>query len=136
MKRLAGQFARFASVGAIATACHYAVLIGLVTSGAMTPVPASAAGAAVGALVSYHLNRRFTFGSGRSHAKALPRFLVVAALAFALNLALMLVLYGGLALPYLIAQVITTGAILAVTFTLNRSWSFGASSSQSDQGEP
>jgi len=124
MPGLAAQFLRYASVGGIATGAHYALLILLVESGAAPVLTASAAGALLGAGVGYLLNHRFTFRSDRRHRKALPRFLTVAGLAFAANLALMALLYDAGELPYLLAQVLTTAAILALTFTLNRVWSF------------
>ncbi|MGF1445347.1 MAG: GtrA family protein [Pikeienuella sp.] len=124
MSDTARQFVRFVGVGAIATAAHYALLIGLVTAGVLSPVPASAAGAVLGALVSYGLNRRYTFRSSRAHAAALPRFLTVAALAFLANLCLMVLLHSLAGLPYLLAQMLTTGLVLGLTFTLNRAWSF------------
>ena len=78
---LAHQFLRYASVGVAAFVFHYATLIGLVESDTLTPTPAALAGFVVGGVVSYVLNRRFTFVSDRSHSVAGPRFAVTAAVA-------------------------------------------------------
>ncbi len=126
MRALAEQFLRFAGVGAVATGAHYAVLVGLVEGLGRGVLAASAVGAAVGAGVSYALNRRYTFGSARAHREAAPRFLAVAALAFLANLALMALVYGWAGAPYLLAQGVTTALVLGITFTLNRAWSFAA----------
>ena len=58
---VARQMLRFLVVGAIATAAHYSVLISLVELGHVAPVLATTAGYGVGVVVSYTLNRRFTF---------------------------------------------------------------------------
>ena len=82
---MAPQFVRYAGAGAIGTAAHYALLIGLVQLAHMGAVAASTAGAVTGALVNYALNHRYTFASARRHRDAMPRFLLVAILGIALN---------------------------------------------------
>lgn len=118
------QFARYASVGLVATAVHYALLVGLVESGGAEPLPATLAGYAAGGLVSYALNRRLTFTGGRPHREAAWRFALVAAGGFAWTGLLMALLVGRLGAPYLPAQAATTLAVLAWGFLANRLWSF------------
>lgn len=125
MRGLRREFASFLIVGVAATACHYVLMILLVEAFAVAPVPASAAGAFLGALVSYGLNRRLTFRSDRKHTIAAPRFFTVAAFSLGINTALMVLLTGSLGLDYLIAQIMTTVLLILITFGANKLWTFG-----------
>lgn len=120
------QFARYAGVGAVATAVHYAVLVGLVESGSAAPLPATLAGYVAGGLVSYALNRRLTFAGGRPHREAAWRFAAVAASGFAWTGLLMALLVDRLGASYLPAQAATTLVVLFWGFLANRLWSFAA----------
>lgn len=125
MSRLPRQFLNFVGVGAVATAAHYLTLFALVEGSLAHPAPASAAGAALGALVSYALNYRFTFAAQSPHRKTLPKFLAVAVFAMIVNFVLMHGLVTLLAFPYFAAQLAVTGLMLLLTFTANRNWTFG-----------
>jgi putative flippase GtrA len=118
------QFLRYAGAGALGTGLHYAVLIALVQLARVDPVAASSAGAVCGALVNYALNHRFTFASDRSHARALPRFALVAAAGVALNALVMAAVLALAGSHYLVAQVIATAAVLVAGFLTNRAWTF------------
>jgi len=118
------QFARYVSVGLVATAVHYALLIGLVESGGTAPLPATLAGYVAGGLVSYALNRRLTFAGSRPHREATWRFTAVAASGFAWTSLLMALLVGRLGAPYLPAQAATTLVVLFWGFLANRLWTF------------
>ena len=121
---LALQFGSFVWVGLLATGAHFATLALLVERGLAGPVVGTVAGSGVGALISYSLNRLFTFDSTRTHAGAVPRFIVVALVAFALNALIMELLARQLGLYYLLAQVGATGITLVWTFTSYRLWAF------------
>lgn len=123
---LAAQFLRYGAVGIAAAVAHYGTLIGLVETGLAGAVPAALAGFVAGGVVSYVLNRRYTFDSDRSHAGAVPRFAVIAFGAFLMTGLFMQVLTAWLGLHYLLAQLITTGIVLVWTFFANRFWTFGA----------
>jgi putative flippase GtrA len=124
MRRLAGQFAAFTGVGVVAAVVHYGLLVGLVEMAGIRPVPATLAGYVAGGVVSYVLNRRHTFESGRSHGEAGWRFAFVAGIGFLLTGLLMHVLHDRLGAPYLPAQVATTGVVLFWSFLANRFWTF------------
>lgn len=118
------QFVVFALVGAVGTAGHYAVLIALV-QGEIASVPvATTCGFAVGAFINYGLNYRFTFNSGKRHAEALPKFLLVASSGALLNYAIMWWLTHQTSWHYLLAQLGTTALVLVWNFLLNRAWTF------------
>ncbi len=121
---LARQLGSFVGVGVVATALHYAVLVLLVQLGGVAPVPAALCGFVVGGVLSYALNRRHTFGSERPHEEAAWRFMLVAGVAFVLTYALMRVMVEGWLIPYLPAQVVTSGLVMMWTFTANKLWTF------------
>ena len=121
---LVRQLGSFVGVGVVTTALHYAVLILLVQVGHLPPVPAALCGFVAGGVLSYGLNRRHTFGSERPHEEAAWRFMMVAGVAFALTYALMRVMVEGWLIPYLPAQVVTTGLVMVWTFTANKLWTF------------
>jgi putative flippase GtrA len=121
---IATQFLLFSAAGIFAAIGHYGTLIGLSELAAVDPVPASLAGFVVGGVISYLLNYRFTFRSTKQHREALAKFLVVAAMGFALNGLIMWGLTGPADLHYLPAQLIATSAVLVWTFSCNRVWTF------------
>ncbi len=117
-------FVRYAGVGVIGTAVHYAILVILVQFAGVSAVPASTAGAFGGAFVNYCLNHRFTFASRRNHVIALPRFLVVAGVGIAVNAVVMALILSVIPHRYLVAQVIATGCVLIVGYAANKRWTF------------
>lgn len=122
---LAAQILSFFGVSVISTLVHYAALIGLVEIGGAAPVPAALAGYCLGGIVSYRLNRTRTFISDRPHAEAGWRFAVVMAVGFALTLGLMKLFVDRLDLPYLPAQIVTTGVVFGWNFVAHKWWTFG-----------
>lgn len=115
---------RFAGVGVIGTVAHYMLLVMLVEMLDANAVLASTAGATLGALVNYLLNRRYTFRSKKRHGEALTKFLIIAASGLALNASFMLLLVEILSLHYLLAQVLSTALVLVWNFVGNRFWTF------------
>src|SRR5262249_61883318 len=87
-----GQFLRFAAVGAVATAAQYAVLIALVQLWGVSPVVGTALGFCLGALVSYSLNRRFTFEHRPAFGAGLAKFFLASGVGFFLNVGIVWVL--------------------------------------------
>ena len=121
---LVRQLVSFVRIGLAATALHYAVLVGMVQGLRTSPVPSALLGYCCGGFLSYALNRRHTFQSERPHGEAVWRFAVVAGVGFLLTFALMALLVGRWRVPYLAAQVLTTGLVMFWTFAANRAWTF------------
>jgi putative flippase GtrA len=89
------------------------------------PAPlGSAVGFAVGAVVSYGLNRRYTFESDRAHRAAAPRHALTVGSGWVLNTAGVALLHGPLGWPVWVAQVLSTGVVLVWHFALSRWWVF------------
>lgn len=125
---LSRQFIVFVVIGLAAAVAHFGALIALVEAGGWSPVPATLAGYVAGGVISYVLNRRFTYVSDRPHAEAGWRFATVAFVGFLLTSICMYVLHDLLGAHYLLAQVLTTGAVLAWSFSAHRLWTFAATS--------
>lgn len=126
--RMARQFTAFFGVGIIAAVVHYGLLYLMVEAFFYDPVSASLAGYVVGGVVSYVLNRIFTYEAQRGHLAAGWRFGVVAAIGFVLTWLLMGLFHARLGWYYLIAQLATTGIVLVWSFLAHKFWSFGEKS--------
>jgi len=124
MSELLRQFVRFFGVGSISAIGHFGVLILLVQVFAVAPVPASAAGALIGAWINYVLNYRYTFRSDKKHSEAVFKFAMVALIGLLLNSLFMWLGVEILAMHYLLSQVVTTGLVFIWNFAANRCWTF------------
>ena len=115
----------FAATGLAAAVAHYGLMIVLVERARWMPLPATLSGYLAGGVVSYLLNRRFTFASARAHRDGAWRFAIVAGVGFGLTALSMAVLVNGAGLPYVPAQIATTGVVLIWSFAAHRIWTFG-----------
>ncbi|HUB63548.1 MAG TPA: GtrA family protein [Methylocella sp.] len=118
------QFSSFVVVGFIATGVQFAVLIGLVEWVEFPAVAAALIGYGSGGLVSYGLSRRHVFRSNAPHHAAVARFTLVACVGFGLTYVFMSLLVKGAGVPYLPAQVVTTGIVMLWNFTAHKMWTF------------
>jgi putative flippase GtrA len=87
-------------------------------------LPSALAGYTAGGVVSYLLNRHHTFQTGRPHEEASWRFGVVAGVGFGLTTVFMLIFYDKLQVPYLLAQIMTTGIVMLWSFVAHKFWTF------------
>ncbi|HEY8031366.1 MAG TPA: GtrA family protein [Methylocella sp.] len=126
MTLLFRQFSSFAVVGFIATSVHYVLLIGLVEVAGMSAVAAALIGYGAGGTVSYGLNRRHVFRTHLRHEAAVSRFVAVAAVGFGLTYIFMSLFIHAAGVPYLFAQIATTGIVMLWSFTAHRLWTFPA----------
>ena len=124
LPRQSRQFVAYAFSGGVTAVAHYALLIGLVELGGVDPVPASLAGFALGAVVSYTLNRWLTFDATRTHGEASWRFGLIAFGGFLLTGVLMHLFVKVAGLPYLPMQVVTTLIVMVFTFAGHKFFSF------------
>ncbi|MBU6258875.1 MAG: GtrA family protein [Burkholderiales bacterium] len=114
---------RYGTVGFVATAAHWALLVLLVELGGVRAWIGSGAGALLGAQVAFFGNRRYTFGHAGAWRPAWWRFMGTAALGAAVGMG---VVAAGVAfgLYYLLAQALATGLVMLLTFAINRHWTF------------
>lgn len=118
------RIARFLLVGGAATAIHFGVLVLAVELAHVPATLASTAGFLVSAIANYLLNYRFTFRSNAAHGGAALRFACVALAGLVINAAMMGLLAQVAGWPYLLAQVLATGCVLAWNFCAHASWTF------------
>jgi putative flippase GtrA len=114
----------FGLVGLIGTAAHYTSLILLVEAAGIGAVAATSIGFAVGALVNYLLNYRYTFKSDKAHLDAGPKFVLIALVTGALNALLVQLGVGILGIHYLPVQIAATLVVFLANFALNSLWTF------------
>jgi len=126
LRELLRQGVAFTGAGIAAAIVHYGLLIALVQTGTLAPVPATLCGYVGGGAVSYALNRRHTYRSDRPHQEAMWRFATVAGVGFLITWAVMHLLVDRWLMPYLAAQLVTTGIVLIWSFTAHKAWTFGA----------
>ncbi len=120
------QVIAFTGVGVVAAFVHYGLLIGFVELAGWRPVPATLVGYVGGGVVSYWLNRALTYQSDRPHHEAGWRFAAVAAIGFCLTYGTMHILVDRWHVPYIPAQLATTGIVLVWSFVAHKLWTFAA----------
>lgn len=91
MTGITRQALRFGLVGLANTAIGLLAIYAVLFFFAADPAIANAIGYAVGLVVSFLLNRLWTFSDSRSIAKVLPRYLLTAAISYLLNLSVVLI---------------------------------------------
>lgn len=108
---LGRQLARFAIAGVIATAAHYTVLVLLIEIARAPPLFSTTAGYCVGIVVSYILNRRYTFKSEAPFAQSFAKFAAFYGVGMFLNGAIFAALMS-IGAWYLVAQVVATAIVM------------------------
>lgn len=119
------RFLLFAGLGGVGTLAHYLVLVLCVQALGADPVLASVLGSCVGAFTNFLLAHHITFRSPAEMYQTAPRFFAVALSSVILNWAAMWSLVEGLALHYIVAQVISTALVLGFNYLANALWTFG-----------
>lgn len=120
------QFVRFVIAGVCATLVHVGLFVVLVERVHLAPTAASIPAFALALLVSYLLNWAWTFQASSAFLTRLPQFVAVAAVGLVLNVALTLFVVDALQLHYAFALALIVTINPAVTYWLNRQWTFGA----------
>jgi putative flippase GtrA len=121
------QFPRFLLVGVANTALGYAVIFGCMYLAKLSPELSNAAGYAVGFLVSYFLNRHFTFRSAQRRSTELVRFGIVFLIAYTANLAVLIVLVRTLEVHAGLSQIIAGVIYIGTAYMLNKHYVFRSS---------
>lgn len=118
------HLSKYAVVGLLGTALHFALLALAVELGDVDPVFASLAVFPPVVLLSYVLNRNWTFRSEKDHYVALPKYLVISLASLATNFFVMNTLVNVYGMWYIAAQVCSIGIIPIVNFLLKKYWAF------------
>jgi putative flippase GtrA len=123
MMRL-GRVARFGIVGALATAIHVGVTVGLIEVFSWRAFWASLLAFCTAVGVSYVGHHAWTFGARGNHGRHLPRFVVVSAAGLGLNQAIVFIVVDGLRWHYSLAITAVVLIVPAFGFIASRNWAF------------
>lgn len=115
---------RYAVVGVLNTAAHFIMTALLVELGVLAPVPASAAGFSIAVLISFFLNRHWTFGTADKPMERLLKFAAVSLFGLFLNTLIMYLAVESLSLHYLWGLLLVVLVVPPSNFLLNLFWSF------------
>ncbi len=119
-----GQLFRYLLVGLFNTALGFAIIFGCMYLLKMNPITSNVTGYLCGLVVSYFLNKFFTFRStNRSRAEML-RFLVVFVAAYLANFGMLLLCIDVLHVHEAVSQVVAGGVYVAASFLLNKYYVF------------
>ncbi|WP_292938391.1 GtrA family protein [Noviherbaspirillum sp.] len=119
-----GQFIRYIIVGVANSIVGYGVIFGCMYLLKMSPEASNVAGYAVGLVVSYVLNRSYTFNSTQGRRVEFMRFLVVFAVAYGLNFGALLVLIHRLGVHEGVSQVVAGVVYVVSAFLMNKYYVF------------
>jgi putative flippase GtrA len=115
---------RYGLVGLLGTALHFGSVIALVEGAGLDPVPASALGFVLVLVVSYILNRTWTFRARSGGRRQFAVYSAVSLLGLGLNSAIMFITVHLLQWDYLYGQGLVVAVVPASNYLLNRAWTF------------
>lgn len=118
------QFLRYIAVGVLNTLLGYFIIFACMYILGMNPVASNVAGYAVGLIVSYTLNRNYTFNSTQDRRTEIVRFLAVFAIAYALNFIALLLLIYELGMHEGVSQVAAGIVYVGSAFLMNKYYVF------------
>lgn len=114
-------------VGFANTALGYAVIVSCMYLGGLTPELSNAVGYLVGLMMSYFLNRHFTFRSARRRSTEFVRFVIVFLTAYTANLIVLVALVRGLGIHAALSQVLAGVVYIGTAYLLNKHCVFQSS---------
>lgn len=124
------QLLRFALVGVLNTVVGYAVIFACMYLAGLGPVVSNVVGYAFGLVVSYTLNRTFTFRSAAGKKREIVRFLSIFMVAYLANIGVLMLLIDHLDVHKGWAQ-LAAGVVYTVLFyVLSKYYVFAASHAQ------
>ena len=118
------QFIRYALVGVVNTTLGYGIIFACMFLLGWGPLPSNVAGYAVGLVASFTLNRRFTFRSQGSAHRDLMRFLLIFAIAWLANFAVLALLVRNGSVHEGVAQLAAGIVYFLLSFILSKYYVF------------
>ena len=122
---MSARLGRFALVGLAGTLVYFALLWAMVDWLRWPVMLATCCAFLLVVVENYLLHRAWTFHSAAPHRQALPGFLVVSALGFCINGAVMALGVERLGLNYLAVQAVAIGTVVSCNF-VGAQWIFRA----------
>lgn len=114
---------KYLLVGSINTIFGYFIIFMLMFFGVI-PETANLIGYACGIILSYFLNKNFTFKSQNSHKKDFWRFVIAMALAYLINLAVLVITHRMLGIDKYVSQIISGIFYTASGYIFNKFFTF------------
>ena len=130
MRKTAGQFIRYATVGLISNALGYLLYLAFTAAG-MEHKMAMTLLYGVGVAQTFFFNKRWSFRHGGMHGPAFARYCIAYGLGYVLNLLALLVLVDRLSYPHEIVQGLMVLSLAVMLFLLQKFWVFRPSSTPS-----
>jgi len=124
------QLLRFAAVGVLNTAVGYAVIFGCMYLLGWGAVISNIAGYAVGLVVSYTLNRTFTFRSAAGKKQEVVRFLSIFIVAYLANVGALMLLIDHVGMHKGWAQLAAGAVYTGLFYLLSKYYVFAESHSR------
>lgn len=115
---------RYGVVGVIGAVAHMSTLFFLVEFDFARPVAASTAGFVLALLISYAMNRIWTFAYAGSYWASLIRYCIVSLTGLGLNLLIIKLFTDVLGLWYGWGAFFAVGVVALNNFVLNNAWTF------------
>lgn len=117
------SLARYIFVGIINTIIGYLVIFSFMFGG-INPEFSNFLGYIIVIIVSYFLNKSYTFKSQNSHSKELPKFLFSMSFAYVLNLLTLMVCYRFFEINVYVSQILAGGVYTMSGYILSKIWVF------------
>jgi putative flippase GtrA len=124
-------FLKYLMVGAVNTVAGFAIIVFCLEILHFQPVAANAIGFAAGLVISFLLNRSFSFRSSVPIGSGLTRFAAVAAAGYLVNLIALLIGENVLHLGTYPSQILGVSTYILVVFFASRKLVFGDSATDS-----
>lgn len=121
---LSPQFLKFSGIGGGSTGIQYVMLIVMVQRFHVAAILASCIAFVTSTVMSYILNRRYTFKTDRSHSSTLWQYFAIYLVGCGINASVMWVGMHVFLLYYLIAQVLASMTVVSWTYNSCRLWAF------------
>lgn len=124
-KRSVEKVISYGFVGVIGTVVHFSTMVGMVELLEADPVFSSLVGFILTVVLSFFLNKKYTFKStSRDSTKLFVKYSMVSVIGFLLNFVIMYTTVHILTLHYSIGQIIVVIGIPITNFLLNNYWTF------------
>ena len=110
-------------VGVFNTIFGYSMMFGFTFIGIM-PEISNALSYGIALIVSYLLNKKFTFRSNRNHRQDFTRFAIASAIAYVANLLTLIIVHRILLWNEYISLIISSFVYVIIGYLLHRFWTF------------
>ncbi|MBP1308130.1 putative flippase GtrA [Paenibacillus sp. 1182] len=124
MKNNLLQFLKYGFVGAFGTLIHTSTIILLVEKLNFEPIFSSFIGFIFSLVISYFINRQWTFSTSGKGGKILVKYTLVSLTGLVLNLSIMYVIVYAFHFSYLLGQFFALIIVPIFNFILNKYWTF------------